>query len=404
MNCQEIQLTEVIKDIAAGPFGSNLKVSCFVNEGFPIVDGANLKRFKVTDNITKFVTEEKARSLHRSIAKRGDVVVTISGTLGQIAYIPNDSKYEEYLCSQRQFRVTFDTTKVYVPYLVFYFHTYEGQHKILSFANQVGVPALSQPLKNFRQITVQLPDIKTQKKIANIVEVLNGKIEENENINNNLEEQLSALFINMFGHSIDSLDNSDIKLGDLIESVDNRGKTPPLSDEPTDYPIIDVRALSGNSRIIDYTNCTKYVSKETYNNWFRSGHPKEYDILISTVGSLAEMKIFLGTIGCIAQNVVGFRTKGISPLYLYQYLNYIKNDLVAYNIGSVQPSIKVTHIIKHSIYVASKEDIEIFDSIARNITKKIFANCQENEALKQMRDTLLPKLMSGELDVSNIKI
>lgn len=258
--------------------------------------------------------------------------------------------------------------------------------------------------KSIMQYEVPCYNTETQQKIASVLKSMDKKIELNNAINNNLEEQLSALFVNMFGHSIDSLDNSDIKLGDLIESVDNRGKTPPLSDEPTDYPIIDVRALSGNSRIIDYTNCTKYVSKETYNNWFRSGHPKEYDILISTVGSLAEMKIFLGTIGCIAQNVVGFRTKGISPLYLYQYLNYIKNDLVAYNIGSVQPSIKVTHIIKHSIYVASKEDIEIFDSIARNITKKIFANCQENEALKQMRDTLLPKLMSGELDVSNIKI
>ena len=254
------------------------------------------------------------------------------------------------------------------------------------------------------QYEVPIFDIDTQRKIASVLRSLDEKIELNSTINNNLEEQISALFANMFGHFFDSLDNSDIKLGDLIESVDNRGKTPPLSDEPTDYPIIDVRALSGNSRIIDYTNCTKYVSKEAYNNWFRSGHPKEYDILISTVGSLAEMKIFLGTTGCIAQNVVGFRTKGISPLYLYQYLNYIKNDLVAYNIGSVQPSIKITHIIKHSIYVASKEDIEIFDSIARDITKKIFANCQENEALKQMRDTLLPKLMSGELDVSNIEI
>lgn len=251
---------------------------------------------------------------------------------------------------------------------------------------------------------INVPDLKTQDRIVGILDVIEGKISTNAEINKNLEEQLSALFVNMFGHFIDSLDNSDIKLGDLIESVDNRGKTPPLSDEPTDYPIIDVRALSGNSRIIDYTNCTKYVSKETYNNWFRNGHPKEYDILISTVGSLAEMKIFLGTTGCIAQNVVGFRAKGISPLYLYQYLNYIKNDLVAYNIGSVQPSIKVTHIIKHSIYVASKEDIEIFDSIARDITKKIFANCQENEALKQMRDILLPKLMSGELDVSDIEI
>ena len=292
-----------------------------------------------------------------------------------------------------------------VPDFIYYALTkQEVTEQLQAIAEQSVSAYPSLKPSDIENLEFMLPDKKTQERIVAILRSIDEKIKENNAINNNLEEQLSALFVNMFGHSIDSLDNSDIKLGDLIESVDNRGKTPPLSGEPTDYPIIDVRALSGNSRIIDYTNCTKYVSKETYNNWFRSGHPKEYDILISTVGSLAEMKIFLGTIGCIAQNVVGFRTKGISPLYLYQYLNYIKNDLVAYNIGSVQPSIKVTHIIKHSIYVASKEDIEIFDSIARNITKKIFANCQENEALKQMRDTLLPKLMSGELDVSNIKI
>ena len=137
----EIELSSVITDIAAGPFGSNLKVSSFVPSGFPIIDGANLKGYKVTDNITKFVREEKAKSMPRSIAQRGDIVVTISGNIGQISYIPNNSKYKEYLCSQRQFRVTFDTSKVYVPYLVFYFHTYEGKNKILSFANQTGVPA-----------------------------------------------------------------------------------------------------------------------------------------------------------------------------------------------------------------------------------------------------------------------
>ena len=292
-----------------------------------------------------------------------------------------------------------------IPEFVYYLLTQNNTtEQLQAIAEQSVSTYPSIKPSDIENLEFKLPNLIIQNKIVSILDTIDSKICQNEKINKNLEEQLSALFVNMFGHSIDSLDNSDIKLGDLIESVDNRGKTPPLSDEPTDYPIIDVRALSGNSRIIDYTNCTKYVSKETYNNWFRSGHPKEYDILISTVGSLAEMKIFLGTTGCIAQNVVGFRTKGISPLYLYQYLNYIKNDLVAYNIGSVQPSIKVTHIIKHSIYVASKEDIEIFDSIARDITKKIFANCQENEALKQMRDTLLPKLMSGELDVSNIKI
>lgn len=255
------------------------------------------------------------------------------------------------------------------------------------------------------EITISYPpSIVEQKRISKLLYEIDLKIWNNNAINDNLEEQISSLFVNMFGSAIDSLNDSDVKLGDLIESIDNRGKTPPLSDQPTSYPIIDVRALSGNSRIIDYNNCTKYVSEETYKTWFRSGHPKVYDILISTVGSLAEMKIFLGDIGCIAQNVVGFRTKEISPLYLYQYLDYIKNDLVAYNIGSVQPSIKVTHIIKHSIYVAPQAEIKKFDSIARSITEQIFANCKENETLKQMRDTLLLKLMSGEIDVSNIEI
>lgn len=181
----EVELNEVIDDIAAGPFGSNLKKECFVEDGFPIIDGANLKGFKVTDNITKYVTSEKAYSLHRSIAKRNDVVVTISGTLGQIAYIPKDSQYEEYLCSQRQFRVTFDSTRVYVPYLVYYFHTFEGQNKILMFANQVGVPALSQPLKNFRLIKIDLPDMEEQRRIAGVVESIDSMIETNNKINRN---------------------------------------------------------------------------------------------------------------------------------------------------------------------------------------------------------------------------
>lgn len=184
----EIELSEIITDIAAGPFGSNLKVSCFVPSGFPIIDGANLKGLKVTDNLTKFVTEEKARSLSRSIARRGDVVVTISGTLGQIAYIPRDSMYEEYLCSQRQFKVTFDTSKVYVPYLVFYFHTREGRSKILAFANQTGVPALAQPTKNFKKIKLVLPPIERQKQIASIAELLTAKIEVNSKLNSHLAE------------------------------------------------------------------------------------------------------------------------------------------------------------------------------------------------------------------------
>ena len=69
MTTTTIELSSVIKDIAAGPFGSNLKVSCFVEDGFPIIDGANLKGLKVTDNVTKFVTEEKRKQFETSVPK-----------------------------------------------------------------------------------------------------------------------------------------------------------------------------------------------------------------------------------------------------------------------------------------------------------------------------------------------
>ena len=163
------RIGEYIKDVASGPFGSNLKVECFVPTGFPIIDGANLTGLRVSDNITKFVTEEKARSLSRSIAKRRDVIVTISGTLGQVSYIPDDSKYEEYLCSQRQFRVTFDESKINVEYIVNLLRTPYGQRKILAFANYVGVPALAQPIPNFKNIELYLPDLPTQLRIAGVM-------------------------------------------------------------------------------------------------------------------------------------------------------------------------------------------------------------------------------------------
>ncbi len=271
-------------------------------------------------------------------------------------------------------------------------------------------------------LEIELPSLEEQKAIAHILSTLDEKIELNKKINKTLEDIAQAIFKHWFVDFEFPNENGEpykssggemveselgmipkgwevIELGNLVEIVDNRGKTPPQENQKTNYPIIDVKALSGDSRIIDYNKCIKYVSRETYNSWFRSGHPKEGDILLSTVGSLAEMKIFSGNIGCIAQNVVALRCIGTSNLYLYQYLKHIKSDLVSYNIGSVQPSIKITHIIKHKIL---KPDMKIenqFHSLIKNLTELIINNCFQNNSIVLLRDTLLPKLMSGEIRV-----
>ena len=80
------------------------------------------------------------------------------------------------------------------------------------------------------------------------------------------------------------------------------------------------------------------------------------------------------------------------------------HKLVTYNIGSVQPSIKVTHIIKHPIYIPEFDKINKFENIVKSITELIYKNSNENQRLSDLRDTLLPKLMNGEIDVSAVKI
>ena len=386
-----------IGTVIGGATPSTKKPENYANGTIPWITPKDLSSFsgRYIKRGERNITEIGLKSCSTQPLPKNTVLFSSRAPIGYVAIAANE------MCTNQGFKSVVaneNTDPLFLYYLLKY-----NKNKIESMGSGTTFKEVSG--NTMKNIVVSVPTEKeVQKRIATILDSIDDKIEKNASINNNLEQQISAIFVNMFGSAIDALDDSAIKLGDLIESIDNRGKTPPLSDESTAYPIIDVKALSGNSRIIDYANCTKYVSEETYKNGFRSGHPREYDILISTVGSLAEMKIFLGNTGCIAQNVIGFRTKGISSLYLYQYLNYIKNDLVAYNIGSVQPSIKVTHVIKHSIYVAPKEEIEIFDSIAHNITQKIYVNYQENKALEQVRNTLLPRLMSGELDVSDIDL
>lgn len=193
-------------------------------------------------------------------------------------------------------------------------------------------------------------------------------------LNDNLEDFLTTTFKQMFVDD-NSVIFSTTKLKDITITIDNRGKTPPNDSVETPYPLIEIASLRTDGRIATYRNCSKYVSEETYNNWFRSGHPVEKDILMSTVGSLAELKLFWGEKGSIAQNIVAFRCHNKHmPMYLYQYLLRKQHELAAYKIGSVQASIKVSQVVEYDIDIPSDELLEKFDRIATSITEQIYIN------------------------------
>lgn len=178
-------IADLLDEIAMGPFGSNIKVECFVDKGVPVLNGSNLEGFELSEKSFRYVTPEKADSLNKANAHVGDVVITHRGTLGQVVYIPRSAKYDRYVISQSQFRVRCNE-KVLPEYLTYYFHTPIGQHKLLSNASQVGVPALARPSSTFQKIEIELPDIDTQRRIVKLINSLQHRIKNNNEINDNL--------------------------------------------------------------------------------------------------------------------------------------------------------------------------------------------------------------------------
>ena len=350
---------------------------------------------------------------NKKIANKNDVIMSVRAPVGDLNIAQTQISLGRGVCAMR---LKGEQNSNYLFYLM--------KHNIKEMINrESGTVFGSVNKKDILGLDVKITNNKLeQKSIAHILSTLDDKIEVNNQISKTLENMAQAIFKQWFvdfefpnedGEPYKSSGGEMVEselglipkgwevstLKDVINIIDNRGKTPPQEPDKTIYPIIDVKALSGDIRVIDYNNCMKYVSKETYENWFRSGHPSQGDILLSTVGSLAELKIFMGNTGCIAQNVVALRAKTISNLYLFELLKNIKNDLVSYNIGSVQPSIKVTHIVKHKILIPNDIIVEKFHLFMDEITNEIFVKYNENALLTSLRDSLLPKLMSGEIRV-----
>ncbi len=262
-----------------------------------------------------------------------------------------------------------------------------------------------------------VPSLEKQKEFVKQYNVIQARLSLNENLIVKIEGIIQTIYRKWFldydfpgedgkpyrsnggamvhNHEIekDIPENWELKpLRDIISVIDNRGKTPPCSKKITPYPLIEIGAICDVGRVINFLKCEKYVDKDIFQNWFRSGHPKKKDILFSTVGSLAEMKIYWTNIGCIAQNIVSFRCKDDMGLFLYQTLVNSKNDLVSYEIGSVQASIKVSQIIEFKVLIPKPEVVARFEKLSESLTNYISVKSFENIKLIELKNLLLSKL------------
>ena len=393
MGYETYRIADLIDEIAMGPFGSNIKVSCFVDSGVPVLNGSNLEGFSLSEKTFRYVTRKKADSLNKANAHRGDIVITHRGTLGQIVFIPQDSKYDRYVISQSQFRVRCND-KVLPEYLVYYFHTPIGQHKLLSNASQVGVPALARPSSTFQQIEVVLPELSIQKCVVEIISTIQKRIVNNQELNDNLQQQAAALFSSLYDRS-----NTEVRFTDLIQIL---GGGTPKTGENT-YWNGNIAFFTPKDVGIPYTLITeKTISKEGLSHCNSRLYPVN-TVFVTARGTVGKVGMS-GVPMAMNQSCYALVGKETHQLLVYFYTLKAVDRLKHKASGAVFDAITTRDFESEQIMKLSDDDATAFLRVAEPMFQEVLNNNIENLRLSTLRDSLLPKLMSGEIDVSAVQL
>ncbi|MFP4547889.1 MAG: restriction endonuclease subunit S [Fidelibacterota bacterium] len=413
--------------IAMGPFGSNIKKENFREFGVPVIRGNNLNEFVFDEKNFVFLSEQKANSLKSSLCFKNDIVFTHRGTIGQVGFITENSKFNKYVISQSGMKLSCNEEIVNSKFIFLFFKTKIGQHLLLRNTSQTGVPSISKPTTSLKEIFVPVPPKNEADEIVDVIFTIQNKIDNLRKQNETLEQIAQTLFKQWFvefefpneegkpykssgGKMVES-ELGEIpegwkvgKLGDLLELIiDYRGKTP--KKLKMDWSTIGIPALSAknikNGKIVR-EDSMNHGSEELFNIWMKDELRKD-DILLTSEAPLGELYYLADNKKYIlSQRLYALRAKNnyTSP-YIYYWLNsyagkYFLNRRAT---GSTVVGIRQSELRKVEILIPENDILKKSQNILKEIIYKKHKNYKAIKTLSQIRDTLLPKLMSGEIRV-----
>ena len=381
MAIREVKLGEVatVKGGKRLPKGINL-ITKPNSHPYIRVRDLNGKKTLELDGSFEFVDDVTQKAISRYIVTGGDIVLSIVGTIGLVSVV-GDSLNEANL-TENCVKLT-SLTGIDRDYLYYYLKSSYGQQEIAR--GTVGAVQAKLPIKNIQDISIPLPDEVTQGKIAAILSSLDAKIEVNQRINDNLLEQASSIYQAWFEDFIlsDGSCPPSWKQGTLAGIADiTSGKRPPVkSAEKTDNAIIPI---VGAASVMGYTTEANHTDK----------------ILVTgRVGTHGVVQRFNSP--CWASDNTLVIT---SAFYEYTFQILQRIDYRAMNRGSTQPLITQGDMNKVPILIPDNETLLKFETLVGQLMKQYQVNLLENDKLAELRDALLPRLMSGELDVSDLDI
>lgn len=435
--------------IAIGPFGSRMKSDCYVSNGIPVLRGTNITNQPRFKGDFVYITPALADSLGACNVYKDDLVFPHRGSIGEVGIV-NDSN--RYIISSSLMKLSCNKDLVYPIYLYYYFRSHQGKHELLKNSSQVGTPGIAQPLASLKNIKLRLPPLILQYKIAYFLHSIDVSIIKNNQINQTLEQMSQTLFKSWFVDFDPVVDNA-LDAGnpipealqsraELRQKVRNSADFKPLPAEirslfPSEFEETELGWMpkswkEGTLPEIAFINSTSWTNKNQpdYINYVDLSNAKDGriysieklsfndapsrarrilkkdDLIFGLVRPANRSFAYVHVDGLTGST--GFAViraqKTIYKNFIYYFVTYDKNieELTRIADGGAYPAIKPDDICTLPLIIPSINIIEKFDELTRNFREMINNSLIQNEYLTNLRDTLLPKLISGELSLDDL--
>ena len=399
MACEQVTLQDVCELIVDCPHTSAKDEGV----GYPLIRTPNVGRGRlILTGVHRVSQDVYERRVSRAVPRQGDLILAREAPAGNVAIV---SPGIEVCLGQRTMLLRPDSSFVVPEYLNYYLNAPEQRDRMLRLANGATVSHIN--VADIRNMPVQLPSRGEQSKVAELLNVLDDKIDLNNRLNDYLLDLLKSSAKNLYLKHEKNIQEKLpsgwrwVSIGEIADMV-CRGIAPKYSLE-SDEIILGQTCIRNN--LILTENGRSHAPKKLTDKWLR-----KYDLLINSTG--------VGSLGRTAQvwfepsklvvdsHVTIVRaTDKKNALYLGSWAFEHERYIESLHTGSTgQTELPRDRVKAIRVVLPDAGTLDEFNAIAEPSVKMIVANQEENKRLIEIRDTLLPKLMSGEIDVSKVDL
>lgn len=403
MEWKEVRLGDVceIKGGKRLPKGINLITQKNSHPYIRVRDLGKSKTLELNSSY-EYVDEITQKQIQRYITLKGDILISIVGTIGLIAIV-GGSLNGANLTENCVKLVKLDN--IDSEYLYYYLKSPLGQQNISR--GTVGAVQAKLPIKNIQEFNINCPVlISDQRRIASILSSLDRKIELNNKINADLEEMAQAIFKNWF------VDFEPFKDGKFVDSelgmIPEGWKVGTLGDI-TKNKSAKVKERNDVKVLSPVTTGELVLSEEYFTKQVFSSSIAKYKIVNKGDFAYNPARVNIGSLGrnefdfdgCVSPVYVVFSVLDGYENYfdLFRKTDFFKDSVASLAIGGVRQSLSYDDLSSIEVIIPSENAVEEFNNLYNQMKKTIKANKLESSRLSSLRDTLLPRLMSGELEV-----